>query len=128
MDLRAILQNLGLKDKEAACYLDLLTLGGTATASELARIAGLKRTSVYDVMNALHMQGFVVFANKGSKRTFTATRPSAVLTMWNERVLALQSAIFAFEALSGLTHDQPRVTVLQGKEQIQAALSGCVRS
>ncbi|MDP2917995.1 MAG: helix-turn-helix domain-containing protein, partial [bacterium] len=52
------LTNLGLSDKEAACYLALLELG-PSTVSEIAGLAKINRTTGYDILESLANYGLI---------------------------------------------------------------------
>lgn len=61
---------LGFSEKEAAVYLALIQMG-PSPASTLARITKLKRTSMYDILNALLGKNLVI-AFKQGKYTYYA--------------------------------------------------------
>ncbi len=53
-----VLQNLGLSEKEAITYMALLQLGKSTVVS-IAKIAGLKRPTVYVILDELKKKGMV---------------------------------------------------------------------
>ena len=59
MDTIKALLDFGLTEQEAQTYLTLFKLGG-ATASVLAKEAGLKRTTIYPILKALSQKGCVL--------------------------------------------------------------------
>lgn len=63
------LMALGLNDKEATTYLTLLKLG-PSLASTLARHTKIKRTSVYDILNALIEKGLILSFKQGKYTYF----------------------------------------------------------
>jgi sugar-specific transcriptional regulator TrmB len=65
---REELQRLGFSPKEATVFLTLLRLGPSA-ASTLARTTGIKRTSIYDVLNSL-MERSLVHSFKQGRHTY----------------------------------------------------------
>jgi sugar-specific transcriptional regulator TrmB len=67
------LVNLGLTGYEASAYL-ALTRRGRATGAEVARLAGLPRQRVYDVLNGLVARG-VASVEPGRPARYTALSP-----------------------------------------------------
>ncbi len=78
------LKNLGLTEKEAISYLAILELG-EAKISQICTKGKLKRTTTYDVTEALCQKGLV----KKSRKKFIATDPRILISQ-----LAEQEAIF----------------------------------
>lgn len=60
---------LGFSEKEATVYLLLLKLGPTAS-STLARLSGIKRTSMYDVTNSLIERDLITSFRQGKVTYF----------------------------------------------------------
>ena len=56
MDIQEALRNFGLNDKEARVYVALLELGQT-TAYAIAERSGLKRPTVYVILDDLRQKG-----------------------------------------------------------------------
>ena len=71
------LVNLGLTGYEASAYL-ALTRRGRATGAEVARLAGLPRQRVYDVLNGLVARG-VASVEPGRPARYTALSPEEVV-------------------------------------------------
>ena len=67
--LRTALTHIGLSEKSAAIYLGLLSLG-EATASEIAKRSGLKRTTVYNIIPELLAQGAIRTALRRGRRVY----------------------------------------------------------
>ena len=93
-----ILQNLGLSDEEARIYLALLGLGGCA-ASILAKEVGLKRTTVYPILNKLGEQGLVNIYFRKSKRFYYAEKPAKVAGLFHKKIESFESIIPVLESL-----------------------------
>ena len=77
----AMLENLtklGFTEKEAKVYLVLLR-HGPALASTLACRTGLKRVSVYGVLDALHAKGLISFENTQNGRRYLPHDPECIL-------------------------------------------------
>jgi sugar-specific transcriptional regulator TrmB len=73
------LVELGLTGYEATAYL-ALTRRGAATGAELARLAGLPRQRIYDVLEALVERG-LASARPGRPVRYTAAAPESLLAL-----------------------------------------------
>ncbi|HOX61050.1 MAG TPA: helix-turn-helix domain-containing protein [Candidatus Magasanikbacteria bacterium] len=69
-----ILKKLGLSDKEAIIYLELLRLG-PSSVRQLAEKTDVNRGTVYDCLKRLQILGIVEFYEKEAKQFFVATDP-----------------------------------------------------
>ncbi len=78
-----VLKSFGLSEYEAKALLALLSRG-TLTAKEIAEIAKIPRTSVYDVMNSLISKGLVEAFGKPLK--FKALRSEEIVGILSKRV------------------------------------------
>jgi HTH-type transcriptional regulator, sugar sensing transcriptional regulator len=75
--LAGSLARLGLTGYEARAYL-ALTRRGVATGAELARLAGLPRQRIYDVLEALVARGFATI-RAGRPLRYSAVAPAEAL-------------------------------------------------
>jgi sugar-specific transcriptional regulator TrmB len=83
MDVVEVLKSFGLSDYEAKALLALLSRG-TLTAKEIAEIARIPRTSVYDVMNSLMARGFV--ESFGKPLRFKALSSSEIIALLSKKL------------------------------------------
>lgn len=81
MDIELVLQNFGFSDKETAVYLSLLELEN-ATASELANLSNINRSTVYVIIESLTKSGFInTTKESGSISKYTAAPPEHLLEL-----------------------------------------------
>ncbi len=99
--LQKMLVRAGLSDAEAAVYLAMLELG-PATVLQIARQSGVKRTTIYPVVEALRAKGLVSVQEVGFKRRFAAEDPSRLDRILEEQKLALKSFFPELSALYSL--------------------------
>ncbi|MBU1178221.1 hypothetical protein KJ903_03290 [Patescibacteria group bacterium] len=78
------LQQSGLSDKEAKVYVASLELG-SALASEIAKKSGIKRATVYVVLDELIKKGLVGTTKKDKKLTFVPESPGKLLVGIEDR-------------------------------------------
>lgn len=88
MDLKAILEEFGLSDKESVVYLALLELG-PAPARGVARKAGVNRGTTYDILKKLVDLGLTSFYRKG-KHHFVAEPPERLIEAVEDKQTKLQ--------------------------------------
>ena len=84
-NLHRALELLGLSKNEAKAYLALLEIG-QATAYEVAKKSGLKRPTVYVLLDALRMKGVVLKMPNSKKQIYIAKRPDELLQESRERI------------------------------------------
>ncbi|HZT91855.1 MAG TPA: helix-turn-helix domain-containing protein [Gaiellaceae bacterium] len=85
----SVLVDLGLTGYEASAYV-ALTRRGRATGAEVARLAGLPRQRIYDVLDGLVARGFAS-VEPGRPARYTAVAPQEAL----ERLVAGRRASLA---------------------------------
>ena len=79
-----VLKDFGLSDNESQVYFALLSLGPT-TVLRIARAAGIKRTTVYPVLDSLKSKGLVNEEVHGSKNKYAAQNPERLESLLDER-------------------------------------------
>lgn len=118
--LRALLQRIGLDEKETQVYLTLLALR-SARASTLAEAAGQSRSHTYLVLQSLIARGLVSKIEQGKVLRFVAESPEHLISYLDDRTLELtelstlvRGALPQLKSLTSQTVTEPRVTLLHG--------------
>lgn len=88
MEIKDILQEFGLSDKEVLVYLSLLELG-PSPARAVARRSGVNRGTAYDLLKHLVELGLVSFYRKG-KHHFAAESPERLIEAVEDKQTRLQ--------------------------------------
>lgn len=117
------LQKLGLSSKEAKVYIATLELGEASPVSTIARVAGINRTTTYDILEFLSKKGLVISSKHKKYQYYRAQPPEKLVAYLKE-----QSEKFSrlaeeakeqlpelnthFRALTG----RPRVYFYEGEE------------
>jgi HTH-type transcriptional regulator, sugar sensing transcriptional regulator len=87
-----LLQDFGFDEKTEKVYRSLLALAD-APASSVAKDSGVKRTSVYHILENLIRDGFVSsYINRGTKRYF-AENPEKIKTFYQQRMIIAERII-----------------------------------
>ncbi|MBM3204380.1 hypothetical protein FJZ48_00115 [Candidatus Uhrbacteria bacterium] len=98
MDSLNALKELGLAEQESEIYLALLKIGG-GTASQVAKDAGIKRTTVYAILKTLAQKGFVTMYFKRSKQFYLAEKPQRIASYFETKVKSFTQFIPQLESL-----------------------------
>ncbi len=112
------LQEFGFNGKKALLYSTLLrTRAGSA--AELAREAGIKRTTVYDLLEELVGEGLAVVSFSGRKRVYTASQPSNLELQLQRKRGLLDDLLPRLNVLFNHTSPQPKVRLYDGPKGVR---------
>ncbi len=119
-------QNLGFSEKEDRVYRVLLE-SGPLTVAEIAKKAGINRTSGYHVLSSLQKKGLVSMT-KRQKRTFYLAEDPQILSHylgkiveeWQRKWEEINLSIPELRALYQRSNLKPRVRYYEGIEGLKA--------
>ncbi len=127
------LERLGLNKNEAKVYYALL-LKGKATAQELVKSLGVYRNIVYDNLEKLSEKGLVSSYISGTKKTFIAEKPSAVVEFLktkqekiNNEITQAKELIPKISNLIGSHDSKQDVTLFRGIGGLKKVLAEIVQ-
>jgi len=95
----SLLQELGLKEYEARCFLTLTQLS-TGTAKEISDLSDVPRTRVYDAVRVLESQGLVEVQHSNPQQFRAVSIDEATATLrrqFDDRIDRLESQINALD-------------------------------
>lgn len=126
--------SLGLNQKETRVYLAVLELG-EVLASSLARRTGIKRTTVYHILENLHQKGLVTFYEKKKARYFSPVDAGFLLKICQEKVERAEAELEEFsrilpqlKTISNFYQASPPVRFFDGKEGIKRIYQDILRT
>lgn len=93
-----IIKDLGLDDQEANVYLGLLKIGGSQ-ASAVAKELGIKRTTIYPVLQALATKGMVNVYFRKNRHYYYAQKPNRVIGLFKKKIESFESIIPLLESM-----------------------------
>lgn len=115
----------GFSENEAKVYVALLELGG-AYPSRIADYAGMKRTTAYNTLLKLSIQGIVNEIEKRNKQFYQPEKPQKVLRYVKgkerraqESVEQIKTSLPVLEGLYGSSESRPKVTYHEGVEEVK---------
>ena len=120
------LQAAGLSDNEARVYLAAVATGPTSI-QEIARRAGIKRTTVYPVYEALEFKGLMCTKYKGFKKLYAAEHPDKISAVVLEHQRRFQSVLGELTALYNLQSGDSAIAHHEGLEAIKGVYNGLLR-
>lgn len=95
---KRILRDIGLSNHEADAYLALVKLG-ESTAAGLAKEMGIKRTSVYAILQSLSNQGFAESLIRRNKSYYVPAKPEKLASRFEEKLETFRSIIPSLETM-----------------------------
>jgi len=107
------LKEIGLEESEAAVYLSTLSLGPT-TILKIAKNSGIKRTTVYGIVDSLKEKGLMRVDPKGLKQTYTAESPEKLENILERRKNDFQNKLPEFMALYKLQGSESSIKYYTG--------------
>lgn len=112
------LMRIGFGAKQSALYLVLLEQG-KGTAAELARSAGIKRTTAYDLLGELEEQKLVAVTFSGRRRIFAAEPPENLQRLIDRQKSVLDQLLPSLNDMFYRHGERPRVRYYEGVEGIR---------
>lgn len=127
MDIFSAITKIGLEEKEAVVYTNALELG-EASMTELARRAGLKRSTCYGAVGQLLLLGLISEIKKGKRKAYSAVHPRRLVELSRFRARQIEDALPELVALYSTPKAKPKIQVLEGLHGIRALYQELYRS
>lgn len=124
--LANILKNLGLTDKESEVYLASLSLG-PATILKLSQASGLKRTTIYSIIESLQQKGLMIIELHGWKKMFSAADPRKLEQVLENRKKELKSNLPELLSLYNLKGDESTLKYYEGLEAVKSVYESLIQ-
>lgn len=118
MELKAILEQIGLSNHEAGVYLASLELG-SGTTIQIAKKALIKRTTCYDILLDLKNKGLIFESTKGKRRFFVAEDPEKLKKDLERKEAVFLEALPQFRSLYNISGVKPKIRFYEGVEGIK---------
>lgn len=121
MDLKKILKDYGLSEKEASLYLSCLELG-SASVYKIAKKAGLPRSTCYEILEDLKEKKLVSTYKQKKVIYYNAENPKEIIEQTKDKIKTLEDALPEFNAIYASAKNKPSVRFYQGKEGMKIIL------
>ena len=117
MKIEQILEKFGFSLNESKTYLACLELG-LASAQDIAKKAGLKRTTAYSVLSYLINRGVIGKTIVRKKTRFVAEPPEKLLNLIGEIQSSIAKILPQLEAVYNKNEVKPKITFFEGANAI----------
>ena len=114
----AILKEIGLSEQEINVYIGLLKTGGS-DATTLANEIGIKRTTVYPILEKLISSEIVTSLEQGKKRLFVPIKPSKLISLYERKVQTLSKIVPMLENMQGKLTEGYGVRFIRSKKEFE---------
>lgn len=114
MDLRKVLGDLGLNQKEVKVYLALLELS-EALPSVIAKMAAIKRPTTYLILDQLKSKGLVSRVKKGAYFYFQPITPHFLVEDQYRKLTNIEEALPELLSLHDKYAVRPYVSIFEGE-------------
>ena len=119
------LKDLGLSENESKVYFASLSLG-PATVLKIARVAEIKRTTVYSVIEALQQKGLMNVEVRGLKKLFFAAAPEKLESILEARKDRFKSLLPEFAALYNFRGAEGFIKYYEGLESVKSVYESLI--
>lgn len=126
MEIKQILQQFGLNGKKTEVYLSALELGG-ASVIDIAKKAGIKRTTCYDILTDLISEGFISETSKGKKRLFIAEDPEKIQRNLKNKERLFSEILPQLQSIHNTRGIKPKIKFYEGKEGLKEVYEDTLR-
>jgi len=127
MRIENFLEEIGIEGKKAEIYLACLELGG-ATAYLIAKKAGVKRPTAYDIINQLMHEGLVHKSIKKGATYFSPTDPQVLINKTKEKMSRIEKVMPLLQNLYNSPKTKPFIQYFEGREGIREMYEDSLRS
>jgi predicted transcriptional regulator len=122
------LEYLGLSEKEATVYVELLR-SNSLSGIELSRATNIKKATVYLIIESLVSKDLVKEIKVGKRIHFKAESPDQFKVMFDKKKYELESQmkniqeiIFELKSIERKVGEKPSITYYEGKEAVRESI------
>lgn len=112
------LQVMGLDEKEAKAYLALLELG-EGSLGRLAAKSGIKRTTLYDIIESLKQKGLLSMSKQGKRTVYRAEDPRVFEEHLEEKRQRFAKLLPELLSVANFLETKPKIRYFEGDEGIK---------
>ncbi len=118
--LISTLKQIGLSEKEAKIYLASIELGET-TIKEIAKKSGVKRTTIYDIIDDMINAGYIKKITTQTRTKFIAISPKKLKIILKKRESLLNQILPQLNTISNVEKAKPKVWFFEGVKGLEKA-------
>ena len=114
-DMKNTLQGLGLKKHDIQVYLVCFEHKEGLFVAQIAKLTGIKRSTVNLILDRLHEKGFVTYHLDGARKLYRAEEPESLLLRFEESVNDFKALIPLLRAAGNSFH-KTKIRFFEGHE------------
>lgn len=118
--LLSTLKQIGLDEKQAKIYLALLELGETSI-KEVAIKSGVKRTTIYDIIDEMINFGYIKVTVQGKRKRFIAIDPDNLKIVIKKREALLDEILPELKSINNASGIKPKMLFFEGVQGLKEA-------
>jgi HTH-type transcriptional regulator, sugar sensing transcriptional regulator len=118
MEIKDVLEQFGLVGKKADVYLAALELG-SASAIDISKKAGIKRTTCYNVLLDLINEGLISQTSIGKKHLFAGEAPEKIQRQLQNKERLFSEILPQLKSIHNARGKKPKIRYYEGKEGLR---------
>jgi HTH-type transcriptional regulator, sugar sensing transcriptional regulator len=126
MDIKQTLEQFGLEGKKADVYLAALELG-SSTVIQIAKKAGIKRTTCYDILQDLIRMSLISETVKSKRRLFIGEDPEKIKKDLEKRHSLINEILPQLKSIHNISGIKPKIRYFEGKEGLMEAYDDALK-
>lgn len=107
-----------MQGKRADVYLSALELGSSSVI-EIAKKAGIKRTTCYDILMDLETEGLISQTSKEKKRLFVGEDPEKIQRNLKNKERLFAEILPQLQSIHNVRGSKPKIRFYEGKEGLK---------
>ncbi|MCF7910230.1 hypothetical protein K9L16_00980 [Candidatus Pacearchaeota archaeon] len=111
----------GLSEKEVEVYLAGLK-AGECTANRFSELTGIRRSTVYEILESLKKKGLILSFKKNNKYFFSSAKPETIISRLKEKQDKIRKILPDLKGLMKSVPEKPGVQLFEGKIGIKNAV------
>lgn len=119
------LEEIGMTQAEAVCYLALLKQGPCTAGSIIAK-SGYQNSTVHKILNKLVQKGHATYVLKGKRRTYRAVNPETLLEEYKRRAQSFEEKLPELRQLMP-KETPPSAEVYEGYKGLKAMFAEFIK-
>lgn len=117
-ELIKTLEEIGLSRNQSACYLAALELG-SSTIGAISKKSGIKRTSIYNFINELVVEGYIEKVQIKGRNYYAACSPNKILDLKKQKLKLFEINLDKFNSIKDKSNSAPKVKYFEGPKEVQ---------
>lgn len=120
MEIKDVLEKIGLKGKKVDVYLATLELG-SASVIEIAKKAQIKRTTCYNVLLDLIDERLISQITKGKRKLFISEDPKKIIEEMKNKERLFSEILPQLQSIHNIKTGKPKIKYFEGREGMKDA-------